>query len=110
MNEGSGKTWFGAKTVLRHPGLEREPGKSCYEERVVLIHASDEEEALKLAEQEANEYADGLATKFLGYVNIFRMDCTLGSLAEVFSIMRTTTMEEDEFVTHFYDDGTFHTR
>jgi hypothetical protein len=64
MNEGSGKTWFGAKTVLRHPGLEREPGKSCYEERVVLIHASDEEEALKLAEQEANEYADGSATKF----------------------------------------------
>ena len=110
MNEGSEKTWFGAKTLFRHPGLEREPGKSCYEERVVLIHASDEEEASRLAEEEANEYADGSSTRFLGYVNIFRIDDTIGSRAEVFSIMRSTTMEEDEFVTHYYDDGTFHTR
>jgi hypothetical protein len=110
MDDGSEKRWFGAKTVFRHPGLERELGKNCYEERVVLIRASDEDEALRLAEGEANEYADGSATRFLGYVNIFRIEDTIGSRAEVFSIMRSVTMEEDEFLTHFYDDGTFHTR
>jgi Domain of unknown function (DUF4288) len=110
MEAGSNKTWFGAKTVYRHPALEREPGASCYEERVVLICASDEDEALELAEAEAAQYADGADTRFLGYTNVFRIDDAIGPGAEVFSIMRTMTMSEDEFVTRFYDDGTFHTR
>ena len=105
-----GQFWFGAKTLYRHPGLEREGGEPCYEERVVLIIATDEEEALKLAEDEARAYQSGLETRYLGYVNVFRINDPVGPGAEVFSIMRSVDVPEAEFVTRYYDDGTFHTR
>jgi hypothetical protein len=110
METAGDKSWFGAKTLFRHPDLEREEGRRCYEERVVLISASNEDEALRLAEEEAKEYASGSETKFLGYVNVFRIDDPIRSGAEVFSIMRSADVTEDDFVTHYYDDGTFHTR
>lgn len=110
MDTSSEKIWFGAKTVFRHPGLERQEGPCCYEERVVLIRASDENEALRLAEEEAEAYASGSDTRYLGYANVFRIDDAIGSGAEVFSIMRSMAIGEDEFVSHFHDDGTFRTR
>ena len=110
MERNSGKFWFGAKTLFRHPGLERTEGPPCYEERVVLITASDEDEALKLAEDGARAYEEGRDTQYLGYVNVFRIDGPVGPGAEVFSIMRSVDVSEQDFVTRYYDDGTFHTR
>jgi hypothetical protein len=95
--------WYGAKTAFRHPSLEPERGLRCYEERIVLIRASDPDEAVRLAEEEAKRYASDTG-KYLGYVNVFRILDEIGAGAEVFSAMRSVPLAEDEFVTRFCED------
>jgi hypothetical protein len=106
------KVWFGAKTIYAHEALSREEGKTCFEERVVLVRAHDEDEAIRQAEEEAKDYAAGPGgTRYLGYVNVFRIDGDApGAGTEVFSLMRSMEISDEDFITRYYDDGTFHTR
>ena len=107
MEQRDAGSWFGAKTVFRHKNLERKPGVQSRCEAGTLW---DENEALKIAEEEAESYATGDGTRYLHYVNVFKIRDPIGARAEVFSIMRSLSVPEDEYITRFYDDGTFHTR
>jgi hypothetical protein len=104
--------WFGAKTLYAHEQLSREGGKTCFEERVVLLRAPNEDEAIRQAEEEARSYASGPGgSRYLGYVNVFRIDGDAPDVGtEVFSIMRSMELSSEDFITRYYDDGSFHTR
>ena len=42
--------WYGAKTIFAHDDIAARQLKPCYEERVVLLRAEDDDDALRLAE------------------------------------------------------------
>ncbi|HEY9731730.1 MAG TPA: DUF4288 domain-containing protein [Drouetiella sp.] len=95
--------WHAAKCVFLHaPGAEQ-----LYEERVVLIAANDWNEAIEVAEREARDYAASLDhCTYIGFVSVFKILAeSLCSETEVYSLMRASTLEKEEYLDRFYDTG-----
>jgi len=103
--------WYSVRCVFRHDDLsERAPG-TVYEERLVLVRAASFEEALAKGEAEAREYADGFETTYIDYADVFHLSAdNVGDGTEVFSLMRTSDLGDDEFVARYFDDGTQHSK
>jgi len=95
--------WFGVQTVYEHDDLARGQDR-LYEERVVLIRATSQDEALLKAEQEAEKYGSE-STRFLGYLMCYEMYDEPGEGYEVFSLMRTSRMAPTPYINRFYDTG-----
>lgn len=76
--------WYGAKVYS--PSRRFEEHGHLYEERVVLLKAESEDEAIDRAEKEAREYAQNLeGCSYLGYVNVFHVyNESIGDGTEVF--------------------------
>ncbi len=76
-----------------------------YEERITLWNAASFDEAIRLAEEEANEYSDGWAyyLQIAQCYHLFAKDIKSG--AEVFSLCRSSDLEYDEYLDHFFDTG-----
>jgi hypothetical protein len=77
-----------------------------YEERVTLWRASDFDEAIALAEEEANEYAGTLGMVYLGLAQAFHpAESDMRSGAEIFSLVRQSGLEAEAYLTAFFDTG-----
>jgi hypothetical protein len=103
--------WYGAKCIFLHADLKSEDGH-LYEERIVLLKAESEDEAIDRAENEAKEYAQNLeGCSYLGYVNVFHVyDESIGDGTEVFSLMRTSKLSKKKYLDRFFDTGKERTR
>jgi hypothetical protein len=80
-----------------------------YEERITLWLAASAEEAIERAEAEAREYARTIEESpdsYLGIAQSYRLVDTPADGAEVFSLMRSSTLEPDEYLDTFFDTGT----
>jgi hypothetical protein len=79
-----------------------------YEERITLWHATNIDEAISLAEAEAEEYAsDG--ERFLGFSQAYRLADPLPvSGCEVFSLLRGSELPPQEYISHFFGTGFEH--
>jgi hypothetical protein len=99
--------WYGAKTIYKSYFLDDDTLKTIFEERVVLLRATDFDHAIAQAETEAAEYCRCLDdTEYLGYVNVYQIaDATVGQGTEVYSLMRESDLSEENYLDHFYDDG-----
>jgi hypothetical protein len=94
--------WYGVRCLFEHAAYA---GHS-YEERVTLWPAGSPDEAIELAEVEAEEYAEALtATRYLGLAQAYAMADTLGRGAEVFSLIRDSGLEADAYVNAFFATG-----
>ena len=103
--------WYGVKCIFRHDDLSGDRPGTVYEERVVVVRAETFEEALEKAEAEASDYVKGMDAVYLDYADVFHMSeerITEGT--EVYSLMRTSDLDDDAFVTRYFDDGTQHSR
>jgi hypothetical protein len=92
------KTWFAVKTVFRLD-VQARPGDgprcSAFEERIVLLLASDAEAALEAGEREAKRYSaegnwpnqdgESVTTRYLGACDAFALTGAPGDGAEAFS-------------------------
>lgn len=97
-----GKLWFSARTVFEHD----KPGDGLFEERIVLLRAADFEEALERAEAEALRYAEEAGGTYTGYASVFEIaDEQLADGSEVFSLMRDSDLEADDYIDHFFATG-----
>jgi hypothetical protein len=99
--------WFGARTLYLHEN--RKAGDSnLYEERIVMIKANDFDEAIAKAESEAKEYvSDESEIKFLGFVSVFNLfEKHITDKTEVYSLMRGSKLNSDDYITAFFDTGT----
>ena len=107
----SDEPWYGAKCVFLHTEIESCPGQ-VYEERVILERAGSFDEAVSRAEALADEYArDVGGCSYTGFVNVFHLfDENIGDGAEVYSLMRTSDLNKDEYLNRFYDTGTERTQ
>jgi hypothetical protein len=105
--------WYAARAVFIHDGVRpRRRRKRVYEERIVLIRAATEADAIRQAEVEAAEYAkahDGVS--YAGFLETFRLfGSRLGSGSEVFSLMRSSNLTPSRYVSRYLDDGAEHRR
>ena len=83
-----------------------------YEERLVVVRARSQNQAIRVAEREARAYAKGLTSvKYLGFVEVFELFArALRSGAEVFSLMRSSNLAPAGYLSRFFDDGSEHRR
>ncbi len=96
--------WFGVRTIYRH--TDRSSGElNLYEERVVLIRAADQDEAIEKAEDEAGRYA-AEDCEYLGYAMSFEIfEEAIEEGVEVFSLMRDHPLSPKEYIDRFFDTG-----
>jgi hypothetical protein len=96
----STQTWFAVRCVIHHPDL------AVYEERLTLWRAQDFDEAIGLAEAEARDYAQGLnAASYAGLAQAYQLYDQPDHGAEIFSLMRESTLPAAEYLTAFFDTG-----
>lgn len=82
-------------------------GDGMFEERLTVWQAASDDEAIALAEVEATEYADGIG-RYLGLAQSFEMSDEPRSGSEVYSLIRTSDLTGDEYLTAFFDTGSEH--
>ena len=98
--------WFSVKTLYRtmakglpqKPDLSFDPDATLVEERVLLIKAHNEREALSKAEREARDYArrrectnpynQKLCTSYIGFYDIMELPENPQDKSEIFSVTR----------------------
>ena len=98
-------SWYGVRCVFRH----RELG--VYEERVTLWRARSLDDAIGRGESEAREYcADLDGVEYVGFAESYRMDGVPGEGAEVFSLMRSSSLSAPRFLSRYFADGSEHRR
>ena len=100
--------WYAARAVFTHEGLRPRRGrKRVYEERIVLLRAANERDAMRRGEREAAEYVkahDGVA--YIGFMETFHLfESRIRSGSEVFSLMRSSSLTPPRFLSRYLDDG-----
>ena len=90
------KSWFAAKCVFLHADRGFGP-RQLYEERIVLLRARSGQKAIKLAEREAERYAQFVdQVSFTGFVDVFQPLPGVG--AEVYSAMEPSDLAIKEYL------------
>ena len=108
-NGGSG--WYSVRCVFRAqtskpwgpPDLAA--GESAYEERITLWRAESADVAIERAEEEAHLYESRLEVEYLGIAQSYRLEDEPGEGAEVFSLIRRSTLAGDPYLDAFFDTG-----
>jgi hypothetical protein len=91
-------SWFAVRRVFRFH-------ETTYEERVTVWRAASFEEADRLAEAEAVEYAELAQAHLLAFSQLYRAGETPKEGSEVFSLLRDSDLEPDDYLDHFFNDG-----
>lgn len=92
------QTWLAVRCVVHHRDL------GVYEERITLRRPASFGEAIRLAEHEARDYAGGLkAASYAGLAQAYELDDEPDHGAELFSLMRESTLPTAEYLNAFFD-------
>ncbi|WP_431676466.1 hypothetical protein [Kitasatospora sp. KL5] len=94
--------WYGVRCVFEWTT----PGGRAFEERITLWQASSADEAIALAEAEAETYAADNGFDRLDFAQSYRLGGAPGPGAEVFSLLRDSALEPSEYLDAFFDTGT----
>src|SRR6266853_2020682 len=106
----SAEPWYAAKCVFRHANVRAEAGTFVYEERVVVVRASSFDDAISKAEAEAKRYS-GNGIEYLGFIDVYHLSVEqLGDRAEIYSLMRSSTLPPAEYLNAFHDTGAEHSK
>jgi hypothetical protein len=105
--------WYAARCIFRH--AEARPlkrRKHVYEERIILVRARSENQAIRKAEREAKAYLKGDdATVRLPFVEVFHLFvASIRDGSEVFSLMRSSSLNPPAYIARYFDDGSEHRR
>lgn len=100
--------WYAVRCVFRSI---IEVGTTTYEERITLWRAGSTAEAIERAEAEAAEYAaaiEDVEVEYTGLAQCFHLFDDPGDGAEVFSLMRDSDLEPEDYLDTFFDTGGEH--
>lgn len=108
--QGALEPWYAVRCVFRTTahkpwGPTDLTRTSAYEERVTIWTASSADEAIARAEAEAREYAETLGDEYLGLAQSYHLSDSPGDGAEVFSLIRDSDLEPDDYLDHYFDSG-----
>jgi hypothetical protein len=99
--------WYSVRCVF----VSRRPDTAgyTYEERITVWSAPSPELAIAKAEEEAEEYAAIFDNDtYVGLAQSYWLRDELCNGAEVFSLMRDSTLEPAEYLSTFFDTGAEH--
>jgi len=99
-----GHGWFSVRCLFQF--ADQTP--NVYEERITLWRADSTEEAIALAEAEAEEYADMLGHQYLGLAQSYNLADEVGQGAEVYSLLRSSDLPPEDYLDAFFDTGSEH--
>jgi hypothetical protein len=101
------KEWYGAKTVYLVERNTVAESENLFEERIIVLQADSFDNAIAEAEDEALAYANSdSGVKYLGYVNVFKLfDNNIEHRTEVFSLMRDSSLDPEEYLDHYFNTG-----
>jgi len=82
-------------------------GTGTYEERITMWEASSFEEAIALAEAEAVKYAAETVTpQYIGLAQCYEIsDGRPQAGDEIYSLLRDSDLQADEYLSSFFDTG-----
>jgi hypothetical protein len=82
-------------------------GPHTYEERITLWSARDIDEAIALAEAEAQSYASESECEYLRFCQAYAMFAAISASAvETFSLLRDSSLAPTEYIDTFFATGT----
>lgn len=106
--------WFGVRSIFEWTN-HREADLRAYEERIVSVWADSLDSAIELAEVEAADYCSGGSIGFehlglyQGYVmsapDNFDYSGPLEPFVELFSQLRWSSLEPEDYLNRFFDTG-----
>ncbi|MER5637269.1 hypothetical protein ABT095_09955 [Kitasatospora sp. NPDC002227] len=96
--------WYAVRCVFEWTSWE---GRT-YEERITLWQAASAEEAIALAEAEALTYAADNGFRYLELAQSYHLYDTPGQGAEVFSLLRDSGLEPEQYLDAYFDTGGEH--
>ena len=80
--------------------------KHLYEERITIWSAADIDVAIRLAEGEAEKYAEGIDATYLNIAQAYHLVKSLETKGdEVFSLLRDSDLEPTDYLDAFFDTG-----
>jgi hypothetical protein len=92
--------WFGVRCIFRWPDQQ------TYEERLTLWQADSLDQAIEKAETEAQRYAQQLRTEYLDIAQAYWIGAERPKQGdELFSLMRDSELDSDEYLDAFFDTG-----
>jgi hypothetical protein len=106
--------WYGVRCLFHldpgglGAGAPDEEPVAMYEERITLWRAESFDDAIALAEAEAAQYAEVLGADYLGLAQAYLLADELGPGAEVFSLIRHSALDPEDYVSQFFDTGDEH--
>ncbi|MDT7797822.1 MAG: hypothetical protein QOI78_1255 [Actinomycetota bacterium] len=100
--------WYAVRCVFRWA----DAGGTPFEERITLWRAGSLDAATELAEREAREYAEAAGVTYLRFAQAYalRERGEIRPGAEVFSLLRGSSLPPSEYLDAYFDDGREHQR
>lgn len=100
--------WYAVRCVFR---AVVDVGVTTYEERITLWQAASTAEAIERAEAEAAEYAEAVEDteiEYTGLAQCFHLFDEPADGAEIFSLMRDSSLAPEDYLDTFFDTGDEH--
>ena len=96
--------WYGVRLIYRLTGTSQ----PAYEERIIIVRAESDDDAIAKAEQYSKGYESD-TTEYIGYAMSFHIfdenrPC-LRPGTEVFSLIRKSDLSPDAYIDRFHDTG-----
>lgn len=99
--------WYGVRCVFEAEDGDTSSVVHWYEERVTLWRAASEDDAIRRAEAEGDEYAEHSGMRRMGLVQSFHIAALrVGSGTEVFSLFRGSRLSAGDYLDAFFDTHT----
>lgn len=100
---------YSVRCIFRWAPHPEQKAKHLYEERITLWQADNIDHAIQLAEQEAEAYASE-DMEFLGFSQAYALfEQVQANGIEVFSLLRHSDLEPDDYIDAFFDTNKEHT-
>jgi hypothetical protein len=98
--------WYAVRCIVRWTNWEGSP----YEERITLWKAASSELAIAKAEEEVIQYAKDNGFEAAPFSQAFSLTegQALGDGVEVFSLLRDSDLQPDEYLNRYFSTGTEH--
>ena len=96
--------WYSVRCVF---SLAAPDGNAVFEERVTLWRSESFEQAVALAEAEAQQYAQHVEGQYLGLAQAFHLASgpDLEQGVEAFSLIRASVLDPDAYLNRYFDTG-----
>ena len=100
----SPEPWYGVRLIYRLIGTSR----LAYEERIIIVRAETDDDAIAKAEQYSKDY-ESETTEYVGYAMAFHIFDENGPClrpgTEVFSLIRQSELDPNTYLDRFHDTG-----